>query len=129
MAPSGTNQRHLQASYLATSSTGPSPAGRKRVAQRTVTVRLAVLETAPESSVTVSVTVKLPACVYEWLSFQPLLVVPSPNSKAYLTIEPSGSLEADASTTTDSGACPLAGAVVNDAIGNTFRTLRMRLCP
>ena len=44
-------------------------------------------------------------------------VVPSPKSNAYVRAWPCGSVDADASAVSASGAAPLAGVTVNEAAG------------
>ena len=84
---------------------------------------------APESSVTVSLAVNVPALVYWWLAVGPDAVPPSPKAHEYEVIDPSGSLEADPSKLTVSGDCPLVGPAVNDGVGGTSAILRTRWLP
>ena len=84
-----------------------------------VTVRV-VEAVAPSSSVTVNVTVKLPAVVYVCVATWPTPDCPLPKFQAYDVIDPSESVDALASAVTRKGVAPLAGVTVKLATGATL---------
>src|SRR5580765_696368 len=74
---------------------------------------------APALSMTSTVAVQLPAA-YVWVAVAPgcgPATVPSPKSKRYDVIVPSGSDDAEASAVTASGAVPEGGVTVSAACG------------
>src|SRR5688572_1135742 len=76
----------------------------------------------PFVSVTVTDAVQLPTS-YVWLARGELCgpaMAPSPKSKAYETMPPSESPEAEASALTASASLPLAGVIMSAAVGGVF---------
>src|SRR5512135_1576007 len=52
------------------------------------------VEVSPPRSVTVRVTSKTPPFAKEWVAVAPVAVAPSPNTHAYVSASPSGSMDA-----------------------------------
>src|SRR5881628_1347269 len=75
---------------------------------------------APRSSVTVSTTAYVPGAAYAWTAVIPCAVAPSPKDQEYDSIDPSESVEPDASNATESPGLTRTGVIASTAAGAWF---------